>query len=196
MAAEGFRAVLARAEPLPGGQFLPGAHHPHCERHHHHLVRVFGRPLCLGCTCLYSGMILGASASLALPWSALSPPAWLLACSLLVLPTALQPWVQRRGFKLFARTALGVGVALYWVGLLGRLELPIDRLAAIAWGTAWFAACVAALMKVRLRRMDDPCSRCPLGRYPTCEWYLPTLLADPRSTNFRQQWEQRLPDPS
>ncbi|VXB57767.1 conserved membrane hypothetical protein [Burkholderia sp. 8Y] len=161
----------------PGSGMLRWAHHPHCKRHDHHLVRPFGRPLCLGCTCVALGAPLGIAAACAISWQSWPMAQWVVFHLLLILPTALQPLWQAKRFKIFARTLLGFASGSYLVSGLFcvRYFTPVWLFkAAVLFA---FGAMLKLLLAWRNRRTADPCSNCPLGIFPTCEWNLPRLLA-------------------
>jgi hypothetical protein len=165
-------------QPLHGGSFLPGAHHPHCSRFDNHLLWVRGRPLCLGCVCLYSSIAAGLLMAALVPWQAVGFCAWLAGHTLLAAPTAIQPWCQKKGFKIISRTLLGAGMASYlWSGLYA-LPAPFA-----AWAFRLLVAFSLAVgfrifSSIRKRFTYDPCSDCPLGTFPTCEWNMPRLLRE------------------
>lgn len=156
--------------------FLPGAHHPHCPRHSNHLLWIRGRPLCLGCTCMSAGTVVGLVLGVALASRSSSTLAWILPHVALVAPTALQPWVQAKAFKIAARTALGLASGSYGVGLAFGAPLPAPRLISVVVLIAVFLASLFSLLWLRRRRPNDPCKACPLGVFPTCDWNLPRLL--------------------
>lgn len=170
---------LARLGRLP--RF---AHHATCPRYDHHLLRPFGVPLCLGCVCMYSGiavtsLILLLSLEVASTLSyAIVIYAIALACC---APTFLQPFIQRRWFKIPARLILGAGLTLSGAAVL-----------AAPWSTAGHVARAAFLgvtlalyhlaQRLREKKMNNPCSACPWGAFPLCAHNLPgmrALLADP-----------------
>ncbi|NIE64358.1 hypothetical protein [Burkholderia sp. Ax-1719] len=161
----------------PGSGMLRWAHHPHCERHDHHLVRPFGRPLCLGCTCVALGAPLGIAAACAISWQSWSMAQWIVFHLLLLVPTALQPLWQAKRFKMFARSLLGFASGSYLASGLFCVcyfaPLWLFK-AAVLFA---FGAMLKLLLAWRNRRTADPCSNCPLGMFPTCEWNLPRLLA-------------------
>jgi hypothetical protein len=159
---------------LSGGDFLVGAHHPHCDRHRHHLIWVGRRPLCLGCTCMAVGLPLGVALGLAL---GLATPSFeqVLALGVLLVPTAVQPFFQRKAFKVFARTCAGIFSGVYGV-VLGGLALRSEWWLLVGSGAAYLLA-ARALLWLRARFPDNPCARCPLGAFPTCSWNLDRLLA-------------------
>ena len=101
---------------------------------------------------------------------------WMLPHVVLVLPTVLQPWLQAKPFKVVARTGLGVASGSYAIGLLFGAPLPEPRLLCVAVLVAVFLASLSFLLWLRGRRPNDPCARCPLGAFPTCDWNLPRLL--------------------
>lgn len=160
---------------IGAGAFLPGAHHPHCPRHDGHLLWVRGRPFCLGCACMGSGFVVGAAVSAAVGHHLPFAP-WFGLHAALAAPTALQPWFQRKAFKIAARFGLGTATGSYLLGAVLFAPLPDPRLVTatllllICAGSAW------ALLRLRARRPNDPCATCPLGMFPTCSWNLPRLL--------------------
>lgn len=177
MTMRSYAATIAgvRVERSPA-EFLRGAHHPHCARHSHHLIWVAGRPLCLGCTCLGLGLVLGAMLGPALARASNDWAPWLAIHAAMTAPTAAQPWVQAKPFKVAARTLVGVASGSYGVGLLMAAPLPEPRLIAQACLGALFLASFAFLLWLRARRPDNPCVGCPEGAFPTCDWNLPRLL--------------------
>jgi hypothetical protein len=152
------------------------AHHPTCGRHDHHLLRPFGLALCLGCTCMYTGLAVAIAALVAIaPPSGLGSAAFLGAAALLCAAPAFgQPFVQRRWYKIPSRFALGAGFGL----VLGAAWwAPSDALgwaarALMLVGTLGLAAAALAL---RRRRSNDPCRQCPWGAFPLCAHNLPAL---------------------
>jgi len=155
------------------GRFRFLAHHPDCARHDHHLVRPFGRPLCLGCAGMWSGIVLGAVAIIA-SWP-IASGLQIFGVSLLCYgPTFGQPWVRRRWYKLPARFMLGLGFALGGASLVAA---PLDVggwiLRLVAVGVTY--GLYRAATELRSRRSEDPCVGCPWGSFPLCAHNLPHL---------------------
>ena len=163
--------------PLHGASFLPGAHHPHCERHRHHLLWVGSRPLCLGCTCLYSGAVVGFGLGLLSRRTPLSFVPWLALHLVLTGPTAIQPFFQRKWFKIGSRAALGIASGSYFITGLVSVVPPVSRPVFFASLPLVFLLVFWALTRLRRRFAHNPCVSCPLGAFPTCDWNLPRLLA-------------------
>jgi hypothetical protein len=155
------------------GAFVRGAHHPHCDRHAHHVIWIRERPLCLGCTCMAAGLLIGCPAGLWIGTACSNWSAWFFLHVLLVIPTAIQPWFQKRLFKMISRTLLGVSTASYLVGLAYSAPLPEPRFWVGAGLTIVFLLSARVLVWLRSFRPDDPCVACPLGTYPVCEWNMP-----------------------
>lgn len=148
------------------------AHHPDCARYNHHLLWFGKHPVCLGCACMSAGGVAGvAAAPLVLPM--LSVPAALALCVGLVVPTALQPFIQRKPYKILARTLLGAGTALYWITLLWALPWTMVGVLARLGAAGVFFGVLRAMLMLRDRRLDNPCGRCPYGSKPFCGHYLP-----------------------
>jgi hypothetical protein len=171
--------VLGRkARKLNGSDYRFGAHHPHCKRHKNHLIWIFGHPLCLGCTCMYSGLFLGSLLALTINWSSFSFFEWVILHLVLLVPTGLQPWVQKKFFKVVARLLLGISLGSYLLSGLflyrGIFDFCIFKILVL------IALFIGYKILISLRRLkpNDPCKSCPLGVYPTCEWNLPRLLAN------------------
>jgi hypothetical protein len=105
----------SKIRKLHGSAYRFGAHHPHCDRHRHHLIWVFGHPFCLGCTCMYSGVALGSFLAVSRNWADCSFFVWVCLHLVLILPTVLQPWIQHKTFKIMARLLLGISTGSYFV---------------------------------------------------------------------------------
>ena len=160
-----------------GGGLLRFAHHPHCDRHIHHLIWIKGRPLCLGCTSMAIGVPLGLFVAYVIPWASVALPSWIMGHAMFVAPTALQPLIQKKSFKIAARVLLGAASASYFLS-----GLVLQSYFSNAW--LWRACVLLAfatgfliLYKWRQKRINNPCETCPLGIFPTCEWNMPRLLA-------------------
>ncbi|MBY0279873.1 hypothetical protein K2Z84_31440 [Candidatus Binatia bacterium] len=100
----------------------------------------------------------------------------------LVGPTALQPWLQWKPYKIAARLLLGVGTATWTIGCLTPERTQLGLVAQFAVGLATLITVGKALYWLRERKAVSPCSACPLGAYPTCSWNLPRVFdgaADP-----------------
>jgi uncharacterized membrane protein len=163
---------------LGGGGFLRGAHHPHCERHHNHLLWVWGHPLCLGCTCMYSGIIIGLPLTLTVEWSFVAVEVWFFSHLLLLLPTLIQPRIQKKLYKIVARFMLGLGVSSYILSGLLLISPPFSVWAFRISILIFFVFLHRLLKYIRNRYTYNPCSDCPLGTFPTCDWNLPRLLSE------------------
>ena len=160
-----------------GGGLRRFSHHPHCDRHIHHLIWVNGRPLCLGCTSMAIGVPIGLTVAALIPWASIMLPLWIIGHALFVAPTAMQPLIQKKSFKIAARVLLGATSASYFLS-----GLVLQSYFANVW--LWRACVLLAfsigfliLYKWRQKRINNPCDSCPLGIFPTCEWNMPRLLA-------------------
>ncbi len=174
----GTRIGSIEVQPIHGASYLWGAHHPHCDRHRNHLIWICRHPLCLGCTCLYTGATVGSVGTLFLDWDAFGFAMWAAIHFFLVLPTAAQPWCQRKVYKIVARFFLGLAAGSYLVSGFFAVKFGPSR---PAWALAVvfaFAAVMHLLVTLRRLKPSDPCSKCPLGMYPTCEWNRERLLAE------------------
>lgn len=160
---------------LPGSSFLRGAHHPHCGRHAQHLLWLFGRPLCLGCTCVAIGFSAGAFALFLVPLPA-GLQMWLAFHIALVWPTALQPWLQWKPYKVIARSLLGFASATWLLGTFRHQHTPLRLPFEVVLSALIFGLLARLLLRIRDRWTSSPCTSCPLGAYPTCSWNLPRIL--------------------
>ena len=152
-------------------KFEKGAHHPHCEYHHHHIVRPFGRPLCLGCFCMWSGVTLGLASLLINTYTVEFSAFSLMIIGFTMAPFPfIQIYFQQRWFKLLARTALGYGSAI----LLGAtlVLLPLNSFGWITRFSVVIGYIVASRLALKIRNdnMDDPCDGCKEGAFPLCTW--------------------------
>ncbi len=155
-------------------RLVPFAHHPSCRYYHNHLIHIAGHPFCLGCFSVSLGICVGLLL-LSSPVEVL--PEELFAIGLAAyVPTLAQIWYQRYVFKIVSRLCLGTGLVLMF--------------SAAFFGYSWFSAlsagfnllligCIAGLFvftkRLRARHMEDPCQRCPEGRFPFCRWRLPVI---------------------
>lgn len=162
--------------PLSSGGFLRFAHHPHCDRHNHHLIWIMGHPFCLGCTCMYSGMILGILISFIIEWQFFSLLQWIILHIALIIPTILQVKIQVKSFKIASRTLLGIATSSYFMSGIFFLPILIDRYIFVIVITVIFAMSYRTIKSFRNRFTKSPCDDCPLGRFPICEWNLPHIM--------------------
>lgn len=148
----------------------PFAHHPSCKYYYNHLIWFGKTPLCMGCTMMSLGMLIGLLLVQLLNLSTLPFEYLLIAGIFLYIPAVIQTKVQIRSFKLTARTLLGISVIfLAYAGL---------------WLTPWsfvgiilrvgFLGVFLAVWQITLRLREQyaksPCDRCPEGRFPICSY--------------------------
>lgn len=153
------------------------AHHPHCDRHIHHLIWISRRPFCLGCTAMAIGVSMGVAVAALTPWATITLPAWVAGHALFVIPAVLQPLIQKKGFKIAARIALGAASASYFLSGLVLQSYFSNSWLWRACVLLTFASVFLILYKWRQKQIDNPCEACPLGLFPTCDWNMPRLLA-------------------
>ena len=101
-------------------------------------------------------------------------PAWWTLHVLLVAPTAAQPWVQHKLYKIGARTSVGAASGTWLAGA------ALQAYAGAGWvwpllAGAIFAGVARTLLVLREHFTASPCTACPLGAFPTCAWNLPRL---------------------
>ena len=87
----------------------------------------------------------------------------------------IQVYIQRRVFKMVARTALGFGSAVLLSSAF--LSLPLDSYGYSARGVVLI--CYVVLVRIglnfRSQRMNDPCNGCTEGAFPLCTWKAPEI---------------------
>jgi hypothetical protein len=188
-------SIKTSIRSLHGSDFLWGAHHPHCERHAHHLIWVKGHPFCLGCTCMYSGIALGIPVAFAIDWSFFTFVGWVLFHFALLIPTMGQPALQKKPYKIISRLLLGVCVTTYWLSGIfffspSLVSVWLFRFLVIV----AFVINFQIMFQYRNKFVDNPCKGCPLGEYPTCDWNLPRLLAENSELHFLKESINSQPD--
>ena len=163
--------------PLAFAKFKMFAHHPTCYRHNHHLFRAFGLELCLGCTGLFLGIIIGVgiylTTDLLASFNLIS--IWAIGI-ILYLPTLIQPNMQFWPYKLISRTLLGVAIFI----MLSSLVLKIDWFSIREVGIAILYLIIfditrRSTLRYRHVNIDDPCIDCPHGMHPFCLHHLEDL---------------------
>ena len=178
MVAPNFHTYLKSARlPSVRSNYRPFAHHPHCESFNNHLVWIFGHPVCLGCLCMYSGGAIGALIASQIDFHQITLLTWIAVHAAGVLPTALQPFYQKKIYKIFSRSVLGISTGSYFVSGI-FLYNPFSDF--ILWSASLLTAFGTVYYLMRALRKsvpNDPCSTCTQGHYPTCDWYLPTFLS-------------------
>jgi hypothetical protein len=152
------------------GRLRPWAHHPDCARYDHHLIRIRGRPLCLGCVSLTVGALGGVALCVAMPRLLAMPAPVVLGTSFLgAMPAFIQPFTRRKAVKALARASVGLASALLWAWILAGSGRAGWRIV----GAVGFLAVLRLALLVRQRRLDNPCATCPYGHKPFCLHYLP-----------------------
>jgi len=160
------------------------AHHPVCTKFNNHLLLILNRSLCLGCTCLFVGLLVGIiPAFLTWFWHA----DWLFTWGFGIfcfLPTVIQTF--RRGsipkkLKIFSRTLLGIAVAFFLVSIIRR-----ENLFEMALGVVIFWISMKFFANMRHRYSTSPCDSCTEGIYPFCS----ARLDDIRQINRNSQDEE------
>jgi len=62
---------------------------------------------------------MGVAVAALTPWATITLPAWVAGHALFISPTALQPFIQKKGFKIASRISLGAASASYFLSGLG-----------------------------------------------------------------------------
>jgi hypothetical protein len=151
------------------------AHHPSCDCYDRHLIRIGDLNLCLGCTCVAVGSLLavlflfGLWVSKALPSPLLSFPTTLAIGLTVFMPTLIQPFLQRKLFKLFSRTLLGMSVVLMFYAAIFLLPLTWEGVLLRGGFLAAFCATYRLTQNYRARYTVMPKGKCDKGCYPFCK---------------------------
>lgn len=83
------------------GKLKPFAHHPDCTFYDNHLVKMFSLSFCLGCFSLSIGMVI-AIISFFISTKFYHYNYYFLIFSItLLIPTFIQPFYQKKAFKIF-----------------------------------------------------------------------------------------------
>lgn len=104
------------------------AHHPTCKCYNHHLIRFNSYSFCLGCFSLGTGAILcialAVLAYILEPTQVKGLNPWLVICigNLLTTLTFIQPFFQKKWFKILSRASLGFGITALWLGSMCLLS--------------------------------------------------------------------------
>ena len=92
---------------------------------------------------------------------------------------------NKERYKIIARVTLGVCVSAYLFSGLFLLNPPVNVWLFRALIIIAFACGFKILSYMRNRYTYNPCSDCPLGTFPTCEWNMPRLLNENSDINLR-----------
>lgn len=101
---------------------------------------------------------------------------WVALHLCLILPTAIQPFFQKKLFKIISRLLLGIGISSYFINGLINLTPPLNIWAFRFLLICAFLAVYQSLSLLREKYKKDPCKTCPLGRYPLCDWNMPRIM--------------------
>jgi hypothetical protein len=116
-------------------------------------------------------MILGLPVALFIARLDLSFLAWaILHFGVLTVPTALQPWLQIKSFKVASRLILGIQITSYWISGVVLFQPPIHPWLFRLLLLFAFLLFYKLLSGLRKAHLDAPCQSCPQGIFPTCEW--------------------------
>jgi hypothetical protein len=165
-----------KIENIPTSGFSKGSHHPTCPRHHNHLIWYNNRAYCLGCTCMYSGVVIGfLSLIIFFLKYEVNIKHYIICSFALLIPTIIQPWLQMKSFKILSRLCLGISLSLvsssfyfmYWHFNHNILDILIY--------ISSYSILGYSLYMLRKIKLNDPCVNCPEGVYPLCNWNLKNL---------------------
>lgn len=145
------------------------AHHPVCDRYSNHLIFIKGYPFCLGCTFMYLGVLFGVVVVNLIPWNTVSFATSLSCHLLLLLPTAIQPWIQYKFFKKIARFILGVTISSYLISSIFYIALPFTGWLYYPLVFTTFGALSLCLIFLRNRFTKNPCRTCPTDICLKCD---------------------------
>lgn len=159
------------------------AHHPDCSCFDGHVLRIGKLVLCLGCTCLATGVLVATAILVSLFLDHGMPDGW---CATLVFvvtgvclyaPTLLQPFCQWKPFKGASRFLLGAAIATLGAGGLVLPPLNAFGFTARAVFMVGFWLVCKATLRQRARWTPDPCSRCGASVFPFCQDNRPRVVS-------------------
>ena len=121
------------------------------------------------------GLFVGVLYGFIINWTYLNWIQWGCLFFTLLIPTFAQPWFQIKLYKIISRLFLGIVCGLSIHGLI-RIEHPLHQAVfyLLYLMIAYFLYKI--LMKIRNSKIDNPCTNCDLGLYPTCEWNIDRLI--------------------
>lgn len=159
------------------------AHHPDCSCFDAHVLRIGQLVLCLGCTCLATGTLAATAVLVSLFLSHAIPSGWYGTLAFAVIgiclyaPTLLQPFCQRKPFKVVSRFLLGVATPVLCVGGLVLPPLNATGFTARVAFVGIFRLVYKATLRQRARCTPDPCSRCGISTFPFCQDNRPRVIS-------------------
>ena len=166
------------------GNYQKWAHHPDCYRYDHHLVRFRNTSLCLGCLGLWTGFILSFLLLFQNLWLSLNLWHNFLVGLILLIPTILQPYLQKRLFKFPSRFLLGCAI---WIVIVGTI-MKNNWMSLEGGGYALviglsFMKLKKWILNYRNQNTKVPCTNCPHGKYPLCSHYIDDIQKAADSEN-------------
>ena len=153
------------------------AHHPTCDEYSHHIVWMFGRAFCIGCTFFYSGFII--STILFLIFSRVRVRSWVemaiiwgigFVLFLSFLPQLKMKKIMKRFkvLKMFFRFNLGFGSSLLIFSVM--VKAPADYIGIILRfvSIVLYYLMYRLFFKLRAKHKEEYCLNCSKGKYPFC----------------------------
>jgi len=153
------------------------AHHPTCEKYNNHIIWLFGRAFCIGCTLFYTGLFIGTVLFLAL--SRVRVRSWLemgiiwtiglfLFLSFLPQLKIKETTKHAKVLKIILRFNLGFGSALLILSVM--VKAPVDYIGIIIRfvSIGLYFGLYKLFFYLRGKRKEDYCYDCPKGKYPFC----------------------------
>jgi len=150
------------------------AHHATCKCFNHHLIRIGSNSFCLGCSCLAIGVIFFMTLSIftmvfaPLQIKKLNPWQVVSIGSIFTALTFIQPFFQKKWFKILSRTSLGFGISMLWFGAMGLLSY--DNIGLILRGVFILIFTIMLKLSLIFRNHYTIKTTCKCGRnaYPYC----------------------------
>ena len=165
------------------------AHHPTCQYHSNHLIRIGSINFCLGCFFMYSGIFAGVFFIYFMDGSTFPPWKIFLLGIFLFPPTIIQIFYQKYLFKVFSRFLLGIAISCFISSIVFALIYSHNFLIASLL-IFNFLFLLIFTVKLRKKNLDMPCTYCDKGGVPLCEYRLPEIKNLSRENNDR---EHKLP---
>ena len=166
------------------------AHHPDCDLHSHHLIRLFGYPICLGCFYVCLGIIFGVFISFFYLSKNVSGPQLYMFGVMAYLPTIVQFKIQRKTFKKVSRFMLGIAIVFLLGSIFFKSDLGSNE---FTWKIASifvFFVVLKLTLKIRNRLLDNPCFTCNRGKYPFCTHKLSDIKKLVEIRNNKEQMQE------
>jgi len=150
------------------------AHHPTCEKYDNHIIRIFGRALCIGCTFFYTGFIIStiiffSTANIFIRNWNISMIIWAIGFVLFSLFLVQLQIKEIKILKIILRFCLGFGSSLMIFSILVKIPFNWIGIVVRIIAVVFYYFLYKLFFKLRKRKTDNYCIDCPKGKYPFCK---------------------------